>query len=243
MRSMHSARGYVPPHIQRRLATSGRVDVDVSMRTALFDGSARARRQADDRSMRGRNAVAPAGAEAEVHDMEGALRPLPGRLVRESGGAPSDDQTAEAAFENITIVQAFYSQVHGRDSIDKSGYPITAAIHYGDRLNNAFWDGMQMLFGDGDGEIFAPLARSLEVVAHELGHAMLGATSDLDYEDEAGALNESFADVMAAMVVQWHRNQDVGEADWIIGRRRGPAVGRRARPAVVWTRACLREPC
>ena len=124
------------------------------------------------------------------------------------------------------IVQKFYTDVFGRDSITGDGMPLEICVHYGDRLNNALWDGAQFLFGDGDGRIYLPFAQSLEVVAHELSHAMIDSTSGLAYSGESGALNESFADVMAAMVVQREADVTVEQASWVMGADvLNPALG------------------
>ena len=53
--------------------------------------------------------------------------------------------------------------------------PLDATVHYGERYNNAFWNGQQMVFGDGDGELFNRFTIALDVIGHELTH---GVTED-----------------------------------------------------------------
>ena len=92
-----------------------------------------------------------------------------------------------------------------------------SSIHLGRRLNNAFWTGEQMAYGDGDGSLFVRFTKSLDVVGHELTHGVITHTSNLEYRDEPGALNEHFADVFGSLVKQWKKHQTAEEADWLIG--------------------------
>jgi len=105
------------------------------------------------------------------------------------------------------VYDYYYTQL-GRNSYDNAGHEILSGVHYGSRYNNAFWDGRQMVYGDGDGVTFIALSGGLDVVAHELTHAVTDSTSDLVYRDQSGALNESWSDAMASVI-------DSG--DWLIG--------------------------
>ncbi|HDR7449561.1 TPA: peptidase M4 family protein, partial [Bacillus toyonensis] len=82
--------------------------------------------------------------------------------------------------------------------------------NFGTNYNNAFWNGQQMVYGDGDGVQFAPLSGSLDVVAHELTHAVTDKSAELEYLNQSGALNESFSDVFGYFVDP--ANWDLGEA-------------------------------
>ena len=90
-------------------------------------------------------------------------------------------------------------------------------MHYGQDYDNAFWDGGQMVFGDGDGEVFNSLHRSLDVIGHELTHGVTQYTAKLDYQDQSGALNESISDVFGILVKQYKLGQTADQADWLIG--------------------------
>jgi Zn-dependent metalloprotease len=94
---------------------------------------------------------------------------------------------------------------------------LMSSIHYGVRYMNAFWDGSQMTYGDGDGKIFVDFTTSNDVIGHELTHGVTQYTAGLDYTDEPGALNESVSDVFGSMFRQWQKKQTVVKADWLIG--------------------------
>jgi Zn-dependent metalloprotease len=222
----------VPTHLLQRLAQA--IDPGVSRRALDALGfSARAR------ALRARLATltplptipAPNGGRyREVYDARhGAPRMLPGRLVRSERERAARDRSVNEAYVNAGHTYAFYREVFGRNSLDGHGMILRSSVHLSRKLNNAFWDGSQMVYGDGDGQIFVDLTRPLEVVAHELTHGVIAHTSRLVYRGEAGALNESFADVMGSLVKQWRLRQPARRADWLIGRQMmGPAVRARA---------------
>lgn len=114
------------------------------------------------------------------------------------------------AHDHMQKVIDYYSQTHGRNSWDGQGAQVRQLVHFGQDFNNAFWDAYakHMAIGDGDNYIFKEFARALDVSAHEFSHAVVTGTVDLIYQGQPGALNESFADVMAVMV-----DRD----DWLIG--------------------------
>lgn len=97
-------------------------------------------------------------------------------------------------------VYDYYQSVHNRDSYDNQGAPIYSIVHYGRNYNNAFWNGESMVYGDGDGVTFSPLSGANDVIAHELTHAVTEKTAGLVYENQPGALNESFSDVFGYFV-------------------------------------------
>jgi Zn-dependent metalloprotease len=90
-------------------------------------------------------------------------------------------------------------------------------VHYGASFNNAFWDGSEMIFGDGDGVLFTDFTKSLDVIAHELTHGVTEFTAGLEYRNQSGALNESISDVFGSLVKQWAAGQTADQADWLIG--------------------------
>jgi Zn-dependent metalloprotease len=222
----------VPTHVLLRLAQA--LDPGVSRRALDALGfSARAR------ALRAELATLPplltvpspnGGRYREVYDVRhGSPHALPGRLVRSERERPVRDRSVNEAYVNAGYTYAFYRTVFGRNSLDGHGMVLRSSVHLSRALNNAFWDGSQMVYGDGDGEIFVHLARPLEVVAHELTHGVIAHTSGLVYRGEAGALNESFADVMGSLVKQWRYRQAARRADWLIGRQMmGRAVRARA---------------
>jgi hypothetical protein len=90
-------------------------------------------------------------------------------------------------------------------------------VHFGQDYDNAFWDGIQLVFGDGDGVIFDRFTKPMDVMAHEFTHGVTQFTAGLAYIDQSGALNESVSDVFAAMTKQRSRSQTAEEADWLVG--------------------------
>jgi Zn-dependent metalloprotease len=160
----------------------------------------------------------------EVYDA-GSSWDLPGRLVRSEGDPETQDESADAAYDGAGLTYDLFLQEYQRDSLDGRGMTLVSSVHVGQQLNNAFWDGSQMAYGDGDGELFLPFARSLSVVGHELTHGVVQFSGGLEYRDQSGALNESCADVFGSLVVQRHLGQSAAEADWLIGAEiLGPAV-------------------
>ena len=88
----------------------------------------------------------------------------------------------------------YFMLVHNRNSIDGNGFMLRSYIHYSNSYNNAFWDGQRMTYGDGDGSVFTPLT-ALDICAHEVAHGLTSNTAALVYQNESGALNESFSDI------------------------------------------------
>lgn len=142
---------------------------------------------------------------------------LPGRLVRNEGDPESGDCAVDEVYEGVGNTWKFYKEIYKRNSIDDRGMEIKAVVHYGDMLNNAFWDGEQLIFGDGDGIIFGSFTSDLDIIAHEFTHGVIQYEANLKYWFQSGALNESLADIFASLTKQYTLNQDVKEADWLIG--------------------------
>jgi Zn-dependent metalloprotease len=142
---------------------------------------------------------------------------LPGRLTRAEGAPAGGDVEANEAYDGLGATYDFYADVYDRNSIDDEGLRLDASVHYGRRYDNAFWNGQQMVFGDGDGELFNRFTISLDVIAHELTHGVTGDEARLVYLGQAGALNESISDVFGSLVKQYARRQSADEADWLIG--------------------------
>ena len=105
----------------------------------------------------------------------------------------------------------------GRNSLDNKGKKLWGTVHYGSKWMNACWDGVQMRFGDGDGTVFCDFTKSIDVMAHEMTHAMISNSCQLVYQGQSGALNESCADVFGSMIKQLYYNKTAADADWLIG--------------------------
>lgn len=137
---------------------------------------------------------------------------LPGRILIEEGQAARNDDIAQAAHDGAGVVYDYYQNTFNRDAIDGQGGVMVSTVNYGSDpqdAENAAWVGelQQMIYGDG-GRIFRPLPFGLDVVGHEFTHGIVDATSQLMYEGQSGALNESYADVFGAMI---------DRANWTIG--------------------------
>ena len=211
---------FVPPHVQAALAEN----TDGFAADAIQQDLAEAAR--DRRSA----AITKAAPEAdlslappatgtsrrEVYD-SGNTTNQRVKLVRPEGSPETRDPEVINAYDSAGTVRTYFKQVLNRDSIDNRSLDLVLNVHYGTKFNNAFWDGDEMTFGDGDGVIFSGFARSLDVVAHELAHGVTQFASGLIYKDESGALNEHFSDVFGTAITQWVSSEGPDEADWLIG--------------------------
>ena len=121
------------------------------------------------------------------------------------------DAAGVSAAYNTRKVYDYYLNTHTRHSIDGKNKNLMAVTHFESQYNNAFWQGTFMVYGDGDNIKFKSLAGGLDVAAHEMTHGVIQSTANLIYENQSGALNESFADVFAAMVDRnnWTIGEDV----------------------------------
>ncbi|WP_225913828.1 M4 family metallopeptidase [Leptolyngbya ohadii] len=142
---------------------------------------------------------------------------LPGRIVRTEGQPPTDDPAVNEAYDGAGATYDLYAEIFERNSIDDRGLRLDSTVHYGVEYDNAFWDGSQMVYGDGDGELFNRFTIAIDVIGHELTHGVTQYEANLVYANEPGALNESFSDVFGSLVKQRVLNQTADQADWLIG--------------------------
>jgi Zn-dependent metalloprotease len=147
----------------------------------------------------------------------GNTETLPGQTVRFEGGDPVADVSVNEAYDCLGATFDFYMNVYQRNSIDNAGLALDASVHYDQKYNNAFWNGQQMVFGDGDGVIFNRFTDSVDVIGHELTHGVTGSEANLTYQGQSGALNESVSDVFGSLVKQFKLQQTADKADWLIG--------------------------
>ncbi|UOQ95244.1 M4 family metallopeptidase [Halobacillus shinanisalinarum] len=154
---------------------------------------------------------------------------LPGNYVTDTGNTFYSEQQKAAVDAHYYAGEVFdyYYDTFGRVSYDDQGADIRSTVHYGSNYNNAAWTGNQMIYGDGDGSTFTYLSGADDVVAHELTHAVTDTTAQLVYENQSGALNESFSDVFGYFV---------DSEDWLMGEdvytpgRRGDALRSMSNP-------------
>ncbi|MEA3250868.1 MAG: M4 family metallopeptidase [Pseudomonadota bacterium] len=208
--------GFTPPYILERLREHGSPrQRRCAEATLTHDHSFRALRgpQAAERLP---PASAPGQPARYIYTAE-HRETLPGRLVREEGQPGIDDPAVEEAYRWLGATYRFFWEVFERHSIDAKGMPLIGTVHFGRDYDNAFWNGTQMVFGDGDGELFRRFTVAIDVVAHELAHGVTERESGLVYAGQSGALNESLSDVFGSLVKQFHRGERAAQADWLIG--------------------------
>ncbi|MDC0720731.1 M4 family metallopeptidase [Nannocystis bainbridge] len=159
-------------------------------------------------------------AAATLQTLDAGNSDLPGNAALATSKTKTAWTAAEAtAHAHMQKVIDYFQATHARNSWDGKGAAVEQLIHYGQAYNNAFWDpyNKHMAIGDGDKLIFKEFTRSLDVSAHEYSHAVITGTANLVYQNQPGALNESFADVMAMMI-----DRD----DWVLGEDVvGPGFG------------------
>lgn len=214
----------VPPHILERLASSGDAEVAAAARDALIDLDQgllhRRAHAAPDLAGGAKPRLRPGAIEGGpvrlICDAENGTS-LPGRQVRGEGDPDTGDLAVTEAYDGLGDTWALFAEAFARNSLDGRGLPLRASVHYARDYDNAFWDGTQMVFGDGDGKVFGRFTASLDVIGHELGHGVTEHTAGLMYQGQPGALNESMSDVFGSMVKQRKLGQSAAEADWLIG--------------------------
>jgi Zn-dependent metalloprotease len=139
---------------------------------------------------------------------------LPGTAVP----MPPHDPAFKAVSDTTEKVAEFYKTVLGRNSVDNQGMDLVSSLNYDRDYPNAFWDGQQMVYGNGDNKIFIDFWRSPDVIGHELTHGVTQHESGLIYEGQSGALNESISDCFGAAFAQWLAKKPASDASgWLIG--------------------------
>lgn len=206
--------GIVPPYLLQHLLNSGDEDLaEHARRTLVHDTVLRSRPVHPGPR---RIATTASGPHRTIHDARHGTA-LPGVVVRHEGGEAVADDAVNQAYDGLGATWQLYREVFDRDSIDGHGLPLVATVHYDSHYDNAFWNGSQMVFGDGDGTVFLGFTRSLDVVGHELTHGVTESTASLTYQGQPGALNESVSDVFGSLVKQHALGQTADRADWLIG--------------------------
>ncbi|QKW34953.1 M4 family metallopeptidase [Actinomadura sp. NAK00032] len=207
----------VPPHMLERIARDAD---DPALRARARRTLALTSAQFAERKLTA--AGAPDPSEDFVPDRTigdaGHREELPGRTVRSEGGPATGDQAADQAYDWLGATFDFFEAAYRRNSIDGAGLRMVSTVHYGDDYDNAFWNGEQMVYGDGDGVLFTGFTGPLDVTGHELTHGITQYTANLEYYGQAGALNESMSDVFGSLIKQWHLGQTADRADWLIGQ-------------------------
>lgn len=226
MSSHHSVLCIIPPYMLEQIALHGSEPQRLAaLQTIAASVQLRSQRnvvtQGQERpALLGMAAVS--GKQRTIYDaMQGST--LPGTKVRGEGDPASTDPAVNEAYDGSGFTYDMYKLIYGRDSIDNNGLPLNSTVHYQKGYDNAFWNGKQMVYGDGDEDLpveqrlFNRFTIAIDVIAHELTHGVTQYEANLNYLTQAGALNESISDVFGSLVKQYSRNQSASEADWIIG--------------------------
>jgi Zn-dependent metalloprotease len=212
----------LPPHVLRNIARNGnKEERDAALNTLALDTTFRTSRVAY-AAAGGMKVSHPEAALSAPHPKRsifdaGHGQHLSGKLVRSEGQAAVTDVAVNQAYDGLGDTFNFYLDIYHRNSIDNAGLPLVASVHFGKNYDNAFWNGQQMVFGDGDNVIFTGFTGSKDVIGHELTHGVTGSEANLTYQGQSGALNESVSDVFGSMVKQFSLNQTSAQADWLIG--------------------------
>lgn len=218
---IHPRCGIVPPYLLQRIALLEdprfQAASQAAKRSLLSDVPLRDRGRAPARAgLLPEQPSEPGSPRRSIFDC-GGEEVLPGELVRGEGEPEVSDPAVNEAYQGLGATYALYWGGFGRKSIDGEGLPLDASVHYGQKYDNAFWDGRRMVFGDGDGQVFTRFTISMTVIGHELTHGVTQFSANLTYQGQSGALNESVSDVFGSLVEQHAKRQTTSEASWLIG--------------------------
>lgn len=213
----------VPPHVLKNIATNGTTaQKDMAIETLKRSERMRGQRQALAEFSAAAFRVAAGGKERVLYDAKNGSN-LPGTVVRKEGEGPTADVAVNEAYDGSGYTYDLYNDIYQRNSIDGNGMRLDSTVHYRVGYDNAFWDGEQMVYGDGDENlpeserIFNRFTIAVDVMGHELTHGVTQYEANLTYSQQPGALNESVSDVFGSLVKQYHLQQIAGDADWLIG--------------------------
>src|SRR5512140_3387802 len=221
MSHWHSLQCILPPYILKNIVANGSASQkQAAVAAVVASAQLRGRRQAlAEASISAATlATAPgAGKQRRVFTAANGST-LPGTLVRDEGGPAVSDVAVNEAYDGAGATYDLYWEVYQRNSVDGNGLRLDSTVHYDNNYDNAFWDGTQMVYGDGDGQLFNRFTIAIDVMGHELTHGVTQYTSNLNYSNQPGALNESFSDVFGSLVKQRKLGQTAADADWLIGQ-------------------------
>jgi Zn-dependent metalloprotease len=229
MHTCHSIFCIIPPHMLDQIVLNGtpaqsnlaqsNITVSKSLRATRSAGGGRLTASLTTASM---NATVSTGKQRTIYDAKQGSQ-LPGTKVRGEGDPASSDPAVNESYEGSGFTHDLYSNIYKRNSIDNNGLKLDSSVHYEKGYDNAFWNGQQMVYGDGDEDLppdqrlFNRFTIAVDVIGHELTHGVTQYEANLDYLNQPGALNESISDVFGSLVKQYQLQQTADQADWIIG--------------------------
>lgn len=125
---------------------------------------------------------------------------------------PEQDEVATDAHWGSEMTYDYFYNTFNRNSIDGNGFKLVSYIHYDVDYVNAFWDGQEMTYGDGDAT-YSPLT-TLDICGHEITHGLDEYTANLVYANESGALNEGYSDIFGTCIERYARPSNY---NWTMG--------------------------
>ncbi|RKH39275.1 M4 family metallopeptidase [Corallococcus sicarius] len=142
----------------------------------------------------------------------------PGTLKRSEGQAAIGDSHVDTNYDMLGYTYDCYKTLFNRDSLDNAGAVLISTVHYSTNYVNAYWDGTQMVYGDGDGVNSIELGKDADVTVHELTHAVTSKESNLTYSGQSGGLNEAMSDTFGAICESWKSGTwSTAPAIWMVG--------------------------
>ncbi len=219
----HPINCIVPPHMLEEIATKGsESQKNLAISTLKASEQMRGQRRALADFTGAAFRVAAGGKERIIYDAKNGST-LPGTPVRNEGDGANADVAVNEAYDGSGATYDLYNDIFSRNSIDGNGMRLDSTVHYKKGYDNAFWNGEQMVYGDGDEDqpesdrLFNRFTIAIDVIGHELTHGVTQYEAKLVYSFQPGALNESMSDVFGSLVKQRQLNQTADQADWIIG--------------------------
>jgi Zn-dependent metalloprotease len=161
--------------------------------------------------------------DQDIFSSHGTLR-LPGWKLADTHQQADkcSNKDVDICWDNTQLIMNYYKNVLGFDLKSNLDGQVVSTIDFGTKYNNAFFNGEQMAYGDGDKIVFSDFCHDLSVVCHELGHALIDRTVPLEYQGMSGALNESYADIFAICFMHYNSKKSFGQLcvdDWKIGAK------------------------
>jgi len=212
----------IPPHMAEKILANGTPGQKKKIREYIrVAGQMRGQRQ-QLAELSEKGLAAEGKRDRKVYHA-GNTSDLPGALARSEGDAPTGDAAVDEAYDGSGATYDLFAGVFDRISIDNQGMSLISTVHFLEGYDNAFWNGEQMVYGDGDEDLpeqerlFNRFTNSIDIIGHELTHGVTQYEANLVYRDQPGALNESFSDVFGSLVKQRVNMQKAHEADWLIG--------------------------
>ncbi len=225
---MHSCRSslycILPPYMLRNIVENGSPEQrQQALRNLVSAEAVRVQREVAAKEGPAEGLLeAVGGLERIVYSAQNAGN-LPGQQLRVEGGPATGDPAADEAYDGAGATYDLYKDIFNRNSIDDHGARLDSTVHYRVGYDNAFWNGQQMVYGDGDEDLpeadrlFNRFTIAIDIIGHELTHAVTQFTANLVYQGQPGALNESMSDVFGSLVKQRTLGHTAADADWIIG--------------------------